>query len=256
MRCGAAVFAVAAFAALAVPAAMRHIRGADAMPQVVKGEGALAVAFGDAREVLGKAMVQKADSYFHGGIDMDCHVSHGEEHAHEHEHGEGCGCEECAHGHDEHVVEGSFDPWAWINSRIRAPREHRHLAGKDTVELIPWLWASVAASPHDIDAWTTAAYVAGDMMKDLPLALKILSEGEAKNPSSVRLRFYEGRARYNRGKGDLASARAAFESARDIALRGGLAALSEEELVAYEFSTNFIAEIDRLSGSLGMESIR
>ncbi|MBR4258484.1 MAG: hypothetical protein IKQ17_05600 [Kiritimatiellae bacterium] len=48
----------------------------------------------------------------------------------------------------------------------------------------------------------------------------------------------------SRGKGDLASARAAFESARDIALRGGLAALSEEELTAYEFSTNYIAEID------------
>ena len=121
---------------------------------------------------------------------------------------------------------------------------HRHLAGKDTVELIPWLWASVAASPHDIDAWTTAAYVAGDMLKDLPLALRILEEGEARNPSSVRLRFYEGRARYNRGKGDLASARAAFEYARDIALRGGLAALSEEEFTAYEFSTNYIAEID------------
>ena len=242
MRIGATALAAAAFAALAVPSAMRHLRGGDAMPQIASGDGALAVAFGDAREVLGKAMVQKADSYFHGGIDMDCHASHGEEHAHEH--GEGCGCGECAHGHEGHGDPEAFDPWAWINSRVRAPRVHRHLAGKGTVELIPWLWASVAASPHDVDAWTTAAYVAGDMMKDLPLALRILEEGEARNPSSVRLRFYEGRARYNRGKGDLASARAAFESARDIALRGGLAALSEEELTAYEFSTNYIAEID------------
>ena len=150
MRIGATALAAAAFAALAVPSAMRHLRGGDAMPQIASGEGVLAVAFGDARAVLGKAMVRRADSYFHGGIDMDCHASHGEEHAHEH--GEGCGCGECAHGHDGHGDPEAFDPWAWINSRVRAPRVHRHLAGKDTVELIPWLWASVAASPHDIDA--------------------------------------------------------------------------------------------------------
>ncbi len=83
------------------------------------------------------------------------------------------------------------------------------------------------------------------MMKDRALALRILKEGEAKNPKSVRLRFYEGRACYNRGKGDLKSAISAFESARDLALRQGLSVLSEEELQAYEFSTNFIAQIQR-----------
>ena len=47
-------------------------RFGDAMPQVVKGEGALAVAFGDARETISRAFVHKADSYFHGGVDMEC----------------------------------------------------------------------------------------------------------------------------------------------------------------------------------------
>ena len=254
MRHWALAFAVAAFAVLAIPSAMRRLCGDDAMPQVVRGEGALAVAFGDAREVLGRALVQKADSYFHGGIDMDCHVSHEAEREHhdelhdehEHHHGEGCGCEECSGGHEEHLHgQKPFDPWAWINSRVRAPQEHRHLDGKKSVELIPWLWASVAADPHNIEAWTTAAYVAGDMMKDANLARRIVAAGQAKNPKSVRLRFYEGRVRYARGKGDLASARAAFASARDLAVSLGLDALPEEERTAYEFAGRFIEEIDR-----------
>ena len=249
MRHWALAFAAAAFAVLAIPSAMRRLCGDDAMPQVVRGEGALAVAFGDAREVLGRALVQKADSYFHGGIDMDCHVSHEAEREHhdehEHHHGEECGCEECAGGHDGHETAEAFDPWAWINARVRAPQEHRHLDGKKSVELIPWLWASVAADPHNIEAWTTAAYVAGDMMKDVDLALRIVSEGQAKNPKSVRLRFYEGRVRYARGKGDLASARAVFVSARDLAVSLGLDALPEEERTAYEFAGRFIEEIDR-----------
>lgn len=217
---------------------LRQLRGRDAFPQVVRGDGALAVAFGDARAVLGRAMVQKADSYFHGGIDMDCHEAHGDEHHHD-EHEE----------HEEHEEHGaSFDPWRWINSHVRAPREHKHLEGKKSVELIPWLWASVTADPHNIDAWTTAAYVAGEMMKDRELALRIISEGEARNPGSARLRYYRGRVLYEHGKGDVALAKSTFAAARDMALLkcgGRLEKLSEEDRRAYDFSTNFIAGIER-----------
>ncbi len=223
---------------------LRQLFGDDSFPQVVRGEGALAVAFGDAREVFGRAMVQKADSYFHGGIDMDCHVAHHEHHEHHH-HGVGCDCEKCRHEHEEHEHRESLDPWAWINRHVRAPQVHRHLDGEKSVELIPWLWASVTADPHNVEAWTTAAYVAGDMMKDSALAVRIIKEGEARNPESVRLRYYEGRAHYARGKGDVAAAKVAFESARDLAVEEGLSSLSEEEFQAYEFSTNFIADIER-----------
>lgn len=217
---------------------LRQLRGRDAFPQVVRGDGALAVAFGDARAVLGRAMVQKADSYFHGGIDMDCHEAHGDEHHHG-DHDE----------HEEHKEHGaSFDPWRWINSHVRAPREHKHLEGKKSVELIPWLWASVTADPHNIDAWTTAAYVAGEMMKDRELALRIISEGESRNPGSARLRYYRGRVLYEHGKGDVALAKSTFAAARDMALLkcgGRLEKLPEEERFAYVFSTNFIAGIER-----------
>lgn len=230
---------------------LRQLHGRDAFPQVVRGDGALAVAFGDAREVLGRAMVQKADSYFHGGIDMDCHEAHGDEHRHHdencehHDHHDG----DEAEAQDEHEEHGgSFDPWRWINSRVRAPRVHRHLEGEKSVELIPWLWASVKADPHNIDAWTTAAYVAGDMMKDRELALRILSEGEARNPGSALLRYYKGRVLYARGKGDVTAAKSTFATARDIALLkcgGRPDRLSEEDRRAYDFSTNFIAGIER-----------
>ena len=46
------------------------------LPQVVRGDDALSVAFGDAKSTISAAMVHKADSYFHGGIDMECKEHH------------------------------------------------------------------------------------------------------------------------------------------------------------------------------------
>jgi len=231
VRWGALLLALALALALGGASAGRF---AGRMPQVARGDGALAVAFGDAREVLSRAMVRKADSYFHGGIDMDCHA-----------HGHGCGC---AEGHEGH---GASDPWAWINSHVRAPTVHRHLEGGESVEMLPWLWASVRSDPHNIDAWTTAAYVSGDMMKDPALALRILAEGKSRNPGNAKLSYYEGRALYARGKGDVGAAAAAFAEARDLALAraGGRAELlSEDDRCTYEFATNYLGVIERQGG--------
>ena len=215
-------------------------RDAERMPQVVKGEGALAVVFGDARETISRALVHKADSYFHGGIDMDCHHLGGHHHdadckdgchGHDHDH-------EVDHDHEEdqdHAHESesdhdgtahdSFDPWCWINSHIRAPEIHRHLEGKQTVELMPWFWASVRADPHNIEAWTTTWYIANNSMKDKKLALSVVDEGLKRNPDDPDLLLCRGRTLYDRGRGDVALARAAFlaafESADRILKRDG-----------------------------------
>ena len=181
----------------------------EAMPQVVKGEGALAVAFGDAREAISQAFVHKADSYFHGGIDMECdhlaehgHADHDDDH------------EDC---HDEHdhgeETHGTFDPWRWINSHVRAPEAHRHLGGGEAVEMMPWFWASVKADPHNIDAWTTAWYVANNTMKDRELALRVVAEGLEKNPDDPDLLVCRGRTLYDNGRGEFAVAREAFSAA-------------------------------------------
>ena len=190
-------------------------RDVERMPQVVKGEGALAVAFGDARETISQAFVNKADSYFHGGVDMEC--NHLAEHGHA-DHNDGH--EDChdGHVHDE-ALHVSFDPWRWINSHVRAPDVHRHLGGRETIELMPWFWASVKANPHNIEAWTTTWYIANNMMKDKDLALRVIAEGLEKNPDDPELLICRGRTIYDNGRGEFAAAREAFSAAVAAASR-------------------------------------
>ena len=190
-------------------------RDVERMPQVVKGEGALAVAFGDARETISQAFVHKADSYFHGGIDMECDHLAGHVHAdHDDDHEAG----HDGHDHDE-AEHGSFDPWRWINSHVRAPDVHRHLGGSETIELMPWFWASVKADPHNIEAWTTTWYIANNMMRDKDLALRVVAEGLEKNPGDPELLICRGRTIYDNGRGEFAAAREAFSAAVAAASR-------------------------------------
>lgn len=218
-------------------------RFGDAMPQVVKGEGALAVAFGDARETISRAFVHKADSYFHGGVDMECkhlgeHGGHDHEDCHDGHGHEGCH-DEHDHGEETH---GTFDPWRWINSHVRAPEVHRHLGGGEAVEMMPWFWASVKADPHNIDAWTTAWYVANNTMKDRELALRVVAEGLEKNPDDPDLLVCRGRTLYDNGRGEFAAAREAFAaavaSAGRMLQRGGSS--DERILEARDFAQAYL----------------
>lgn len=208
-----------------------------AMPQVAKGGDALSVAFGDAKTTISLAMVHKADSYFHGGIDMDCDDAHG--HGHDHEHGH-------VHEHEEEGAQsdGGFDPWRWINSHVRAPETHRHLAGAEAVELMPWFWAAVKADPHNADAWTTAMYVAERMLKDRNLARRIADEAGAKNPDSMAIAIASALLEYDRGHGDVLLAEALFERVRSIgkAKCGGRL----DELVPHD-AEDFCRALDYLS---------
>ena len=203
-----AAISVAAAISASTLALLLALAPAVRMPQVARGDGALAVAFGDARETISHALVHKADSYFHGGIDMECHSS-----AHPRPH-------------------SSADPWTWINSHVRAPERHIHLDGGKSVELMPWFWAAVRADPHNIDAWTTAWYVANNMLKDRALARRIIDEAKAKNPDSLEIAFAEARFVYDGGKGDAASAERLLERALESASRrcgGRLSGLSERD---------------------------
>lgn len=181
------------------------------------GQDLLSVVFGDARSVLSSALYHKADSYFHGGIDMDgghdC-VFHGEKgHSHETHHHEG----------NRDLVEAdakkSFDPWKWINTRIRAPQIERHLEGKKAGELVPILWASVKADPKNVEAWTTAWYIGAIVMNDVALGDRILAEGLSKNPDSAELRFFQARAIYNGGKGDRVRAQIMMLQVQELLLK-------------------------------------
>lgn len=252
------------------------IRLADAMPQVTKGEGVLSVAFGDARETISRAMVHKADSYFHGGVDMECSEDHDDE--------EGEKCSECsdvradrmnhagchhhreAEHHHEHLDEGCnrpehsnnqsfeqsnisfWDPWRWINSHIRAPEVERHLEGERAVELMPWFWAAVKADPHNIDAWTTAIYMAEHTMKDDKLARRVIDEAKLMNPDSLEILVAEGKFIYKRGEGDVDAAEKIFILVRDTAMTrcaNKLEDLCENDRWMYKFALNYLTAIQK-----------
>lgn len=247
-----ALVLVAAVAAVAGAAELCASFG-DALPQQAADGDVLSVAFSDAREELASALVHRADSYFHGGIDFDCHAAHG----HAHEHGE--------HDHDHDDIDGHeqdggwFDLWEWIDSRVRAPSVHRHLEGSETMELMPWLWAGVRADPRNVANWTTAWYVASHMAKDHALAREILAEARRANPESMELAFTAGCEAYDGGRGDAAAAETLFLEAKALGERscgGDLSRLSEHDSQIYQFILGYLRKIedDRLAGAAGTPS--
>ena len=225
------------------------------MPQVVSGDDAFAVAFGDAKSTISAAMVHKADSYFHGGIDMECAEGHGHHHDEPDDHHQAAlkhsNTQTLKHS-DAHSIS---DPWRWINARVRAPERHIHLDGDRSIEMLPWLWASVKADPHNIDAWTTAWYTANSMMKDKALARRILDEAKAKNPDSLEIALTEARFVYDGGKGDAAAAERLLETARSLGKRkcgGGLSKLSPHEAEVFCCILDYLSKILYDRGERGL----
>lgn len=204
----------------------------EKLPQLSSGGDALSVAFGGAKTAISDAMFREADSYFHGGVDMDCSCHHHHHHDDADEHDGDSGDCDHDHGHDHddhdhddrdhdghgHDRDGGCDPWAWINERIRAPEVERHLEGEKAVELMPWFWASVKANPHNVEAWTTALYMADRTIKNEKLAAEILADAKEANPRSMEIALAEGRFLYRGGKGDMGAAEAAFANARRFGL--------------------------------------
>ena len=241
MRFALPCFVVAVLLALAVGRF-----GLARMPQVVSGDDALSVAFGDAKSTISAAMVHKADSYFHGGIDMECAEGHGHHHDEPDDHHQ----ETLKHSNtqtlkhsDAHSIS---DPWHWINHHVRAPERHIHLDGGKSVEMLPWFWASVKADPHNIDAWTTAWYTANSMLKDRALARRILDEAKAKNPDSLEIAWTEARFVYQGGRGDVAAAERILEDARRMGKRkcgGRLSELSPHEAEAFCYILGYLSKI-------------
>lgn len=163
----------------------------DGMPQVA-GDDVVAMVLGDVRQAFSFAMLEKADDYFHGGVHcVACEqgLSGGQmEHAHD---GHDPDQQEDAHVDESARMSFGRDPWAWLNGQVHA-QEHRHVEGEDTRELLPWLWAACRASPQNIQAYESAAYVLGRLVKLPEEAVRLLEEGVRKNPESAALEFSRG----------------------------------------------------------------
>lgn len=209
------------------------------MPQALGGGDFLSVLLGDAKKDISDAMVHEADSYFHGGVDMDCHHLHG---GHHHDSGTCCHHD---HGHDHDADcddhhEGAFDPWRWINVHVRAPEVDRHLSTKQAVEMMPWFWIAVKADPHNVEAWSTAWYTASHVMKDEALALRIAVEGQRLNPESLEMACVLGRAYRAETTRDSEKSEEMFR--RVVEMAEGTQDLAENDNQAFFYSVGCLAD--------------
>lgn len=225
---------------------------ASDLPQALSGGDFLSVLLGDAKAEISDAFVHEADSYFHGGIDMDCHALDAGGNTAHHHHEAGCSCGQHGHAHEAETAhdaaldEGheAFDPWRWINSHIRAPEIERHLEGEKTVELMPWFWAAVKADPHNVEAWGTAWYVASRMMKDDRLALKIAEDGWRLNATSMEMACVVGRACRAKDTLDARRSEEMFKAAFEIGLRKEK--MTEKERFAFVESVAYLADFAKM----------
>ena len=213
---------------------LSHVAPAQ-MPQAITGGDVLSVLLGDAKKDLSGAMVREADSYFHGGVDMDCHHLHDH---HEHDHAHHDHEDQAEEGHD-HKTE-SFDPWRWINAHIRAPEIDRHLDGGKAVEMMPWFWVAIKSDPHNIEAWSTAWYAASHLMKDDVLALRIATEGQRLNPESLEMDCVLGRAYLAERTRDQAKSEAMFHKVFELAK--GKKELDESDMLPFCSALGYLAD--------------
>jgi tetratricopeptide (TPR) repeat protein len=110
---------------------------------------------------------QEADVYFHGGNARRQKAS------------------------DRPAYELPFSKWIARMQGEAAPAQHRHLAGVEEKEILPWFAVAVRLNPHHIEAWSTGSYWyfrTGNREK----ALSFVSEGVRNNPSDYRLYLDRG----------------------------------------------------------------
>lgn len=201
----ATVFVGAAAAALGL---FLGARPAEAMPWKAARRDVLSVFFGDARLALSQAMAHKADSYFHGGVDIDWHEHECHHHGRPGEDADGDEAARDRAAEEASEAASGGGPWVWIDARIHA-QQHRHLEGSQARELLPWYWAACRADPHNVAAYQSTAYVLTAMLHSPTNALGVLDEGIRLNPGTPELEFDKGQLLDAELK-DRASAEAAF----------------------------------------------
>lgn len=150
---------------------------------------------GSAKEAIGDTLFLKADSYFHGGVNLDFH----EEDPHP---GPAAPPEETPAPGE--ILERPGDWIARVNSRVQS-HEHRHLSRNQFKEMLPFLAMAVNLDPHNVEAVLTTAYWIGTQFDNTEEALKVLVKGREDNPANWEISRALGEI-YLRKKEDPASA--------------------------------------------------
>ena len=211
------------------------------MPQALADGDFLSVLLGDAKKDISSAMLHEADSYFHGGVDIDCHHLHGHDHCHAHDHDHD---DDHDHDHDHNEDEKhagrALDPWRWINTHIRAPEIDRHLTADKAVEMMPWFWVAIKSDPHNVQAWSAAWYAALYIMGDEALALRIAVDGHQHNPESLELAGILGRSYRAEHTRNPEKSEAMFRKVVELA--GKMGELDDGESLAFFNAVGYLAD--------------
>ncbi len=124
--------------------------------------------FGTSKATLGEHMYFEADRVFHAGL--------GESR------------------------KNAFEDWFVKMQKLQRPSGHRHLVGKDALEIMPYLYFATRFDPNNVEAYAVAAFwLAGDGKRP-DLAEKVLQEAQRNNPRNFLV--YKERARLKIKLGD------------------------------------------------------
>jgi tetratricopeptide (TPR) repeat protein len=214
-----------------------------------RSESALALVLGEGRALFANEFFAKADAYFHrgaypsifetvnrqedeahmfGGSEEDAHDhasegavgghDHGDEHSQEDTHDHKPDAE--THDHSDHANPGAgkkssgMEATDWIERfgmhfRIAG---HGHLENGAEREMLPWLKLTTELDPHNVDAYTVAAYWLRDRLGKVDQAEDFLQEGLRNNPADPEL-LHELASLKMESRGDVARARNLWRAA-------------------------------------------
>ncbi|MEI6644528.1 MAG: hypothetical protein WCP12_00665 [bacterium] len=182
--------------------------GYSVHPQQGNTGNLLDILAGDTRTLIGNAMLEKAEAYYHGGLS---------------DHSDGSASTVGEHNdpddHDAKKPPSSpqLDPWKYLYDHIHA-KAHIHLDLSKAEELLPWYWAACEASPHNIQAFEATAYALATMLQQPHDALRLLEKGIKSNPNNAKLEITRGEILIKHLK-DFKTAEVAFLSAYDKSIR-------------------------------------
>jgi tetratricopeptide (TPR) repeat protein len=126
---------------------------------------------GGAEEAAGDVLFLKADSYFHGGV------------IEKFEEPEGSVKMEGLIEEKDEKKEKPEDWIARVNDQVRSS-EHRHLSGKERIEMLPFFALSTKLDPYNVEAVLTSSYWLDSEFHKAREAQETLEKGIRDNPGS------------------------------------------------------------------------
>jgi len=159
----------------------------------------LSLFVGELEELVGRVLLLKADSYFHGQTSIlgDTRI-HDESEAWASREDDAPGAEHRAPGQSSRERAVSYDHLLYRQYTKVASTAHVHLDRGE--EIVPWLYASVRLNPGDERAAVMTAYWLGQRLGQPRKAEQVLRAALAERPSSWRLRAELGWLHYRQGR--------------------------------------------------------